>query len=90
VSDTGAICPQFDRPEQGMDLIQDACRELGFTEGEFNIVLNLAGQEIFDYVRFSCGFQDLRIQLFYTILLNSISYFPFLPLAYMLTSINRI
>ncbi|XP_064630130.1 enolase 4-like isoform X2 [Lineus longissimus] len=49
VSDSGAICPTFDRPEQGMDLIQDAWRELNFIDGEFNIVLNLAGHEIFDY-----------------------------------------
>lgn len=41
----------FDRPEQGLDMIQESMGRLGLTPGEdLYIALNLAGQEIFDYV----------------------------------------
>ncbi|XP_074642222.1 enolase 4-like [Tubulanus polymorphus] len=49
VSESGAICPQFDRPEQGLDAIQEAITTLGFTPGEdFHIAINAAGHEMFD------------------------------------------
>ena len=51
VNDLGALCPNFDRVEQGLDLIQEAITQQGLTPGEdFHIALNLQGQEIFDYV----------------------------------------
>ena len=41
----------FDRPEQGLDMIQEAINHYELTPGEdFYIALNLAGHEIFDYV----------------------------------------
>jgi len=41
----------FDKPEGGLDLIQESMSRLGLTPGEdMYIALNLAGQEIFDYV----------------------------------------
>lgn len=50
VSDEGAICPVLDRPEQGLDIIQDAATLLELTAGDdFNIILNLSGKDIFDY-----------------------------------------
>lgn len=50
VNDVGALCPSYDRPEQGLDLLQDAMTSLGLTPGEhFNIALNCAGHEIFDF-----------------------------------------
>ena len=51
VSDVGALMMPFDRPEQGLDMIQEAMGHVGLTPGEdFFIALNLAGHEIFDYV----------------------------------------
>ena len=41
----------FERPEQGLDMIQEAMSQFELTPGEdFYIALNLAGHEIFDYV----------------------------------------
>ena len=41
----------FERPEQGLDMIQEAMTHYELTPGEdFYIALNLAGHEIFDYV----------------------------------------
>lgn len=50
-NDIGALCPSYDKPEQGLDILQDAITSLELTPGEdFFIALNLAGKEIFDYV----------------------------------------
>ena len=50
VTDTGALMLPFDRPEQGLDMIQEAINHYELTPGEdFYIALNLAGHEIFDY-----------------------------------------
>ena len=50
-TDSGALFPPLDRVEQGLDLLQEAITHLGLTPGEhFNIALNCAGQEMFDYV----------------------------------------
>jgi len=50
-NDWGALCPQFDRPEQGLDLLEDAIKQLGMTPGQdFSVVLNCAGHEILDHV----------------------------------------
>lgn len=50
-NDIGALCPSYDKPEQGLDILQDAITSLELTPGEdFFIALNLAGNEIFDYV----------------------------------------
>ncbi|KAK2167327.1 hypothetical protein LSH36_29g02078 [Paralvinella palmiformis] len=50
VNDQGALWTTFDRPEQGLDLIQEAMTQLELTPGEhFHIALNCAGHEIFDY-----------------------------------------
>lgn len=49
-NDWGALCPQFDRPEQGLDLLEDAIKQLGLTPGQdFSLVLNCAGHEILDH-----------------------------------------
>ena len=51
VTDIGALMLPFDRPEQGLDMIQEAMNHFELTPGEdFYIALNLAGHEIFDYV----------------------------------------
>lgn len=50
VNDIGAMCPTFDKPEQGLDLLQEAITNCGLTAGEdFFIGLNCAGPEMFDY-----------------------------------------
>ncbi|KAL5022807.1 hypothetical protein ScPMuIL_001962 [Solemya velum] len=50
VNDIGALCPQFDRPEQGLDLLQEGINGAGLTPGEdIFIAINCAAHEIFDY-----------------------------------------
>ncbi|XP_052101898.1 enolase 4-like isoform X1 [Mytilus californianus] len=50
VNDIGAMCPTFDKAEQGLDLLQEAITNCGLTVGEdFFIGLNCAGPEMFDY-----------------------------------------
>lgn len=51
MNDIGALCPQFDRPEQGLDLLQEAINGAGLKPGEdISIAINCAAHEIFDYV----------------------------------------
>lgn len=51
MNEVGALCPTYDKPEQGLDLLQDAISAQGLNAGEhFHIALNCAGHEIFDYV----------------------------------------
>ena len=55
MNELGALCPTYDRPETGLDLLQEAITSVGLTAGQdFHIALNCAAQEIFDYVRFAC------------------------------------
>ncbi|XP_046368304.1 enolase 4-like isoform X2 [Haliotis rufescens] len=50
VNDLGALCPVFDKPEQGLDLIQEAMTALSLTPGEdVSIALNIAAHEMFDF-----------------------------------------
>ncbi|XP_033756351.1 enolase 4-like isoform X4 [Pecten maximus] len=49
-NDIGAFCPTFDRPEQGLDLLQEAITQCELTVGEdFFLAINCAAYEIFDY-----------------------------------------
>ncbi|XP_021355535.1 enolase 4-like isoform X1 [Mizuhopecten yessoensis] len=49
-NDIGAFCPTFDRPEQGLDLLQEAIAQCDLTVGEdFFLAINCASHEIFDY-----------------------------------------
>ncbi|XP_060075515.1 enolase 4-like [Ylistrum balloti] len=49
-NDIGAFCPTFDRPEQGLDLLQEAITQSELTVGEdFFLAINCAAYEIFDY-----------------------------------------
>lgn len=49
-SDYGAVWAPFDRPEQALDLLQEAVAQRGLTVGEdFHMAINCAGHEIFDY-----------------------------------------
>ena len=51
VTDIGALCPLLDKPEQGLDLIQDAMNALEIQPGEdFNIGLRVPAHEMFDVV----------------------------------------
>ena len=50
-NDLGALCPLFERPEQGLDLIQEAIVSIGLVPGtDYHLAINCAGQEFFDYV----------------------------------------
>lgn len=50
LSDFGALCPVYDKPEQGLDMIADAVSNLGFEMGkDFFFVLNCSAHECFDY-----------------------------------------
>jgi len=45
------LCPQFDRPEQGVDLLQEAITSLGLSPGvDFHLALNCAAHEALDFV----------------------------------------
>ncbi|XP_033632663.1 enolase 4-like [Asterias rubens] len=49
VNDLGGYCPQFDRPEQLLDLAQEAMTALELTPGEDVFIgINCAAQEFFD------------------------------------------
>jgi len=53
-NDFGALCPQFDRPEQGLDLLQEAITSLGLSPGvDFHLALNCAAHEAFDFVSYT-------------------------------------
>ncbi|KAL8616578.1 hypothetical protein ACOMHN_036610 [Nucella lapillus] len=50
VSETGALCPAFDRPEQGLDLLVEAITASNLTPGEdIHIAINAAAHEMFDF-----------------------------------------
>lgn len=51
LSDTGAPAVSFERPEQPLDLIAEACGNLGLVLGaEIHLALNCAAPELMDYV----------------------------------------
>ncbi|KAK7458963.1 hypothetical protein BaRGS_00039047 [Batillaria attramentaria] len=50
VSETGALCPVFEKPEQGLDLLQEAITAANLTPGEdIHIAINAAAHEMFDF-----------------------------------------
>ena len=52
VSETGALCPVFDKPEQGLDLLVEAITAANLTPGEdIHIAINAAAHEMFEFVR---------------------------------------
>ena len=51
VSDSGALVIGYDRPEQPLDLISEACRNLGFVLGDvLYLAINCAAHDLMDYV----------------------------------------
>ena len=53
VNEMGALCPVLEKPEQGLDMLQEAVTSLELTTGEdFFFAINCAGHKIFDYVSF--------------------------------------
>ena len=61
-NDFGALCPQFDRPEQGIDLLQEAITSLGLSPGvDFHLVLNCAAHEAFDFVSYAVVNKNLLV-----------------------------
>ncbi|KAK7110143.1 enolase 4-like [Littorina saxatilis] len=50
VCETGALCPVFDKPEQGLDLLVEAITAANLTPGEdMHIAINAAAHEMFDF-----------------------------------------
>ncbi|XP_076436308.1 enolase 4-like isoform X2 [Babylonia areolata] len=50
VSETGALCPLFEKPEQGLDLLVEAITAANLTPGEdIHIAINAAAFEMFDF-----------------------------------------
>ena len=41
VNDFGSYCPQYDRPEQGLDLLTEAIASAGLTPGRLRLLLYL-------------------------------------------------
>ncbi|XP_041865745.1 enolase 4 isoform X2 [Melanotaenia boesemani] len=52
VYDSGALAVNFERPEQALDLITEACGDLGLALGtEVHLALNCAAPELVDYAK---------------------------------------
>lgn len=48
--DSGAMCPSYDKPEQGLDAIAEAVTQIGYEMGkDFFFIINSSAQECFDY-----------------------------------------
>ena len=53
VNELGALFPVLEKPEQGLDMLQEAVTSIELTTGEdFFFAMNCAGHEIFDCVSF--------------------------------------
>jgi len=64
-NDFGALCPQFDKPEQGLDLLQEAITSLGLSPGvDLHLALNCAAHEALDFVSYMAGNKQCLTQLF--------------------------
>lgn len=51
VCDSGALTVSYERPEQPLDLITEACGNLGLTPGtDIHLAVNCAAPELMDYV----------------------------------------
>lgn len=51
VPNSGVLSVSYERPEQPLDLIAEACANLELTLGtEIHLALNCAGPELMDYV----------------------------------------
>ena len=51
-ADNGGLCPIFERPEQGLDMLQEAITSLGLKPGkDFYLAINCAAHEMWDNVR---------------------------------------
>lgn len=75
-NDLGALCPSYDKPEQGLDILQDAITSLELTPGEdFFIALNLAGKEIFDYV--GSQFYEIYMNSFPPTIVQEVNFIEF-------------
>jgi len=47
------LCPQLDKPEQGLDLLQEAITSLGLNAAvDFHLAINCAAHEAFDFVSY--------------------------------------
>jgi len=58
-NDVGALCPQLEKPEQGLDLLQEAITSLGLSPGvDFHLVLNCAAHEALDFVSYATSISD--------------------------------
>lgn len=48
--ESGALCPTYDKPEQGLDAIAEAAGQAGYEMGkDFFFILNSSAQDCFDY-----------------------------------------
>lgn len=59
--DSGAPAMSYERPEQPLDLIIEACTNLGLSLGEeIHLAVNCAAPELMDYVSYSCSFMWVK------------------------------
>lgn len=64
VNETGALCPVFDKAEQGLDLLIEAITAANLIPGQdIYIAINAAGHEMVDFV--SVIYVLLGILLYY-------------------------
>ena len=51
VSDLGALVVSYERPEQPLDLVTEACNNIGLALGkDIHLAINCAAHELVDYV----------------------------------------
>ena len=47
----GAYCPALDKPDQGLDLIKDACKNAGLQLNEnIGVIIDVGADKLFDQV----------------------------------------
>lgn len=47
----GAYCPALDKPDQGLDLIRDACKNAGLQLNEnIGVIIDVGADKLFDQV----------------------------------------
>ena len=48
----GAYCPALDKPDQGLDLIRDACKNAGLQLNEnIGVIIDVGADKLFDQVQ---------------------------------------
>lgn len=56
----GAYCPALDKPDQGLDLIRDACKNAGLQLNEnIGVIIDVGADKLFDQVSWEISIKTL-------------------------------